>query len=80
MLDVIVSRFFRDRLFTTGRAQLLAAQLPASDIEATQRRDTQAAALRARGSSRRARRLAASGPVAPPADLSTTHDPVPGFP
>ena len=47
LLDVIVGRFYRDRLFTPGRAQLLAAQLPASDTEATTRRDEQATALRA---------------------------------
>jgi site-specific DNA recombinase len=47
LLDVIVGRFFRDRLFTPGRAELLAAQFPASDTEATARRDTQAAALQA---------------------------------
>jgi len=47
LLDAIVGRFFRDRVFTPGRASLLAAQLPASDAEAEARRDADATRLRA---------------------------------
>jgi DNA invertase Pin-like site-specific DNA recombinase len=47
-LDAIVATFFRTRIFTPGRAALLAAQLPASDADAAARRDAEAAALRAR--------------------------------
>jgi len=47
LLDAITGRFFRDRVFTTARGQLLATQLPASDAEAAARRDTQAVALAA---------------------------------
>jgi hypothetical protein len=47
VLDVITGRFFRDRVFSPGRAALLAAQLPASDADAAGRRDQAAAALAA---------------------------------
>jgi hypothetical protein len=42
------AQFFPDRIFTPGRAALLAAELPATDANATARRDTAAAALRIR--------------------------------
>jgi site-specific DNA recombinase len=45
LLDAITGRFLNDRVFTPRRAELLAAQLPATDAEA--RRDADAAALRA---------------------------------
>jgi len=47
LLDKITGRFFRERIFTPGRAALLAAQLPATNPEAQARRDTEAAALAA---------------------------------
>ena len=47
VLDAITAQFFRTRIFTPARTALLAAQLPASDAEATARRDAQAAALAA---------------------------------
>jgi DNA invertase Pin-like site-specific DNA recombinase len=47
VLDAITGPFFRDRVFTPRRTQLLKIQLPASDAEAAARRDAQAAALRA---------------------------------
>ena len=47
-LDAIAGEFFRDRIFTPGRTELLAAQLPATDTDAAARRDTAAAALHAR--------------------------------
>jgi hypothetical protein len=47
LLDAITGRFFRDRVFTPARGELLAVQLPASDAEAAARRDTAAAALAA---------------------------------
>ena len=48
LLDQIVGRFFADRIFGPGRAELLAAQLPATDADATADRDAQAARLQAR--------------------------------
>ena len=48
LLDQIVGRFFADRVFGPGRAELLAAQLPATDADATAERDGQAARLQAR--------------------------------
>lgn len=48
LLDRITGQFFRDRVFTPARTALLAAQLPASDTEAANRRDAAAAALAAR--------------------------------
>jgi hypothetical protein len=51
-LDQIVGLFFATRIFGPGRAELLAAQLPATDAAATAtataKRDTQTAALNAR--------------------------------
>ncbi len=47
-LDQIVGEFFRDRIFTPARNELLAAQLPATDTDAAARRDAAAAALTAR--------------------------------
>jgi DNA invertase Pin-like site-specific DNA recombinase len=47
VLDRITGQFFRDRVFTPGRAALLATQLPASDADAAGRRDHAAAALTA---------------------------------
>jgi len=44
-LDAITGIFLATRLFAPGRAELLAAQLPATDAEATARRDAHAAAL-----------------------------------
>jgi site-specific DNA recombinase len=46
-LEEMAAKFFLDRIFGTGRAAFLAAQLPATDAEAAARRDTEAAALRA---------------------------------
>jgi site-specific DNA recombinase len=46
-LDQITGIFLASRLFSPGRAELLAAQLPATDAEATARRDQRAAALAA---------------------------------
>ena len=48
LLDRIVGRFFADRIFGPGRAELLAAQLPATDADAIADRDVQAARLQAR--------------------------------
>ena len=48
LLDEIVGRFFADRIFGPGRAELLAAQLPATDADALADRDAQAARLQAR--------------------------------
>jgi site-specific DNA recombinase len=48
LLDQITGHFLKTRVFTPGRAELLAAQLPATDAEAAQHRDAQAAALKAR--------------------------------
>ncbi len=48
LLDRIVGRFFADRVFGPGRAELLAAQLPATDADAAAERDAQAARLQAR--------------------------------
>ncbi len=48
LLDQIVGRFFADRIFGPGRAELLAAQLPATDADAAADRDAQAARLQAR--------------------------------
>ncbi len=48
LLDRIVGRFFADRVFGPGRAELLAAQLPATDADAIADRDAQAARLQAR--------------------------------
>jgi hypothetical protein len=47
-LDQITGRFFRDHVFTPGRAQRLAAQLPVTDAAAAAARTTQTAALKAR--------------------------------
>ena len=47
-LDEITRRFLAARVFGPGCAELLAAQLPATDAEAQARRDAQAAALAAR--------------------------------
>ena len=47
LLDQITGRFLNDRVFTPRRAALLAAQLPATDTEAAERRDAAAAALKA---------------------------------
>ncbi len=47
-LDEIAGAFFRDHVFTPGRAELLAAQLPVTDADATARRDAETAALQAR--------------------------------
>jgi hypothetical protein len=47
VLDAITGEFFRTRIFTPARTALLAAQLPASDVDAAARRDHQAAALAA---------------------------------
>jgi hypothetical protein len=47
-LDEITRRFLAARVFGPGRAELLAAQLPATDAEAQARRDAQAAALAVR--------------------------------
>jgi site-specific DNA recombinase len=48
ILDEFVGRFFATRVFGPGRAELLAAQLPATDADAAAERDTQTAALNAR--------------------------------
>jgi hypothetical protein len=48
LLDQIVGQFFATRIFGHGRAELLAAQLPATDADATADRDAQAARLQAR--------------------------------
>jgi len=47
VLEAITAQFFRTRIFTPGRTALLAAQLPASDADAAERRDQAAAALAA---------------------------------
>jgi hypothetical protein len=47
-LDLITALLFRDRVFTPRRAELLAAQLPATGKAAAARRDAQAEALQAR--------------------------------
>jgi site-specific DNA recombinase len=47
-LDKVAREFFATRIFGPDRAALLKAQLPATDADATERRDTQAAALNAR--------------------------------
>jgi site-specific DNA recombinase len=47
-LDQITGRFFRDHVFTPGRAQRLAAQLPVTDAAAAAARTTDTAALKAR--------------------------------
>jgi len=47
-LDEITGLFFRDYVFGPGRAELLAAQLPATDAAAAAERDAQATALAAR--------------------------------
>jgi hypothetical protein len=47
-LDAITGLFFRDRVFGPGRAQLLAAQLPATDAAAAADRDAQVTALTAK--------------------------------
>jgi len=48
LLDQIVGGFFADRIFGPGRAEFLAAQLPASDADALADRDAQASRLQAR--------------------------------
>jgi hypothetical protein len=45
-LDQITGPFLATRLFGPGRAALLAAQLPATDADATAQRDNQATALK----------------------------------
>ena len=47
-LDQIVRLFFKDHVFGPRRAELLAAQLPATDAAAAADRDASAAALKAR--------------------------------
>lgn len=47
-LDEITALFFKDYVFGPGRADRLAAQLPATDAAAAAERDEQAAALAAR--------------------------------
>ena len=47
-LDQIVRLFFTDHVFGPGRAELLAAQLPATDAAAAADRDASAAAIRSR--------------------------------
>ncbi len=47
VLDTLTGLFFRTRIFSPGRTELLARQLPASDTEAAGRRDAQAAGLAA---------------------------------
>ncbi len=47
VLDAITGRFYRDRVFSPGRTELLTRQLPATDAEAAGRRDQAAAALKA---------------------------------
>jgi hypothetical protein len=47
-LDKAVGIFFAALIFGPDRARLLAEQLPATDADATERRDAQAAALKAR--------------------------------
>ena len=47
-LDRIVRLFFRDHVFGPRRAELLAAQLPATDVAAAADRDASAAAIRTR--------------------------------
>jgi site-specific DNA recombinase len=47
-LDQIVARFFAEHVFGPGRAELLAAQLPATDADAIADRDAQTATLKAR--------------------------------
>ena len=47
-LDQIVRLFFKDHVFGPRRAQLLAAQLPATDAAAAADRDASAAAIKAR--------------------------------
>ena len=46
-LDDLVATFFLTRIFGPGRAELLAAQLPATDADAAARRDADTARLRA---------------------------------
>ena len=48
LLNKVVGGFFTDRVFGPGRAALLAAQLPATDAQATANRDAQKSALKAR--------------------------------
>jgi hypothetical protein len=47
-LDDIVGAFFGTRIFGPGRAQLLAAQLPATDADAAAQREQETAALQVR--------------------------------
>jgi hypothetical protein len=47
-LDQIVGLFFAEHVFGPGRANLLAAQLPATDAAAAEDRDTQGAAIQSR--------------------------------
>ena len=46
-LDDLIATFFRTRIFGPGRAELLAAQLPATDAEAAARRDADTSRLNA---------------------------------
>jgi len=48
LLDRIVGQFFAEHVFGPGRAELLAAQLPATDADAAAERDAQAATILAR--------------------------------
>jgi site-specific DNA recombinase len=48
LLDRIIGGFFATRIFGPGRAELLAAQLPATDADAAAQRDAEAARLQAR--------------------------------
>jgi site-specific DNA recombinase len=46
-LEAMAAKFFYDRIFGPGRAEFLAAQLPATDAEAAARRDADTAAFKA---------------------------------
>jgi hypothetical protein len=59
-LDEIVGVFFAEHGFGPGRADLLAAQLPATDAAAAAARDAQAASLQARLKQSRSHRTPAS--------------------
>ena len=72
LLDQIVGAFFRDHVFGPGRADLLAAKLPATDADAAAARDAAKAALSARlklnDTAQRAQILAQEELSADPAD------------
>ena len=70
-LDAITGLFFRDRVFGPGRAQLLAAQLPATDAAAAADRDAQVTALTASSSRTKLPRKPRSSPARPPARPGT---------